>query len=204
MIEGRDRMMRLTVALVALVLGACGYTFQGGGSVLPVDVRRIYIPLAENESAEPGLAALLTEALRDRFDRFGVVTVVDDLPEADAILRSRILRVDRNTATTTSNTDIALQFDATLQISAELKRVTGQTLWRDMNITVSKSYGTDSGSVVTSSAEFSLGGIGSSDFAALQSNSSREVARGQEAEALAYLTEKAAREIYDSAVAPDF
>ena len=188
----------------AAVLAACGYTFQGGGSVLPPDVKRVCIPLAENDSVETGLTLLLTEAVRDQFDRYGVITVVDELKEADAVLRLKILKVKRGTGTVTSRTDETFQLDTTLTLAAELKRITGQTLWRNPAISVTRTYGATGNAVVTSSADFAGGLIGGNDLAALQASGSQEVARSQEREALAYLSERAARIIYDSAVAPDF
>jgi outer membrane lipopolysaccharide assembly protein LptE/RlpB len=194
------RIMVLLVGL-ALCLGGCGYTFQGGGTVLPPDVRRVSIPLVENNSPEAGLSAVVTEALRDQFERYGVLTVVEDGSEADAILRTRIVKVIRESRTSTSETDTALQFDTVLTLAAELQRVTGPVLWRDNNIQVSRAFGSTSGVVVTSSADFAAGSIGGSDLGSLES---REVARGQEQDALRALAEQAARQIYDEAVAPDF
>lgn len=190
-----------SVLVIAGMLSSCGYTFQGSGSVLPADVKVIAIPLVQNASTESGLTTIFTEALRDRFERYGVVSVVDDANEADAVLRARILKVSRNQRTSTSRTDTELQLDTVLTLAAELRRVTGPVLWRDNNISVSKAFGTTSGVVVTSSPDFASGSLGSSDLGALEN---RELSRGQEQEALRDLAEQAAVQIYDSAVAPDF
>ena len=191
----------LSTLVLALALGGCGYTFEGGGSVLPPDVKVIAIPLVQNASTESGLTTVVTEALRDRFERYGVVSVVDDADAADAVLRARILKVSRNQRTSTSKTDTELQLDTTLTLAAELRRVTGPVLWRDNNISVSKEFGTTSGVVVTTSPDFASGTLGSADLGSLEN---REVSRGQEQEALRSLAEQVARQIYDSAVAPDF
>jgi len=192
------------IGLIALCLMGCGYAFQGTGSVLPPDVKRVYIPVAENTSTEGGLSTILTEALRDRFERYGVVEVVDDISGADAVLRSRVIKVKRSTGAVTSRTDTTIQQDLTLNMAVELRRVTGPVLWRNMNLSVTRSFGTASGAIVTSSADFAAGSLSASDLAALESGGTREVARGQESEALNSLAEKAAQIIYDSAVAPDF
>ncbi|MBX7145597.1 MAG: hypothetical protein K1X79_14190 [Oligoflexia bacterium] len=183
------------------ILSGCGYTFQGGGSVLPSDIKRISIPQVQNNTTESGLSSVMTEALRDQFERFGVLTVVDDASEADAVLRAKIVRVNRESRTGTSRTDTALQFDTVLTIAAELQKVSGAMLWRDNSISVSRAFGTTSGSVVTSSSDFASGGLSASDLGALEN---REIARGQEQEALQMLAEQAARQVYDEAVAPDF
>lgn len=186
---------------LAVMASGCGYTFTGAGSILPPDVKRVYIPLTENNSTELGLSDVVTEALREQFDSYGVVTVVDSQNQADAVLRTTVLSVKRTTRSTTSSTDAALQLDTKLTISAELVRVTGPVLWRDGEISVSKSFGGDRNVVITSSADFASGSIGAEDIATLDP---REVARGQEQEVLATLAEDAARKIYDDAVAPDF
>jgi outer membrane lipopolysaccharide assembly protein LptE/RlpB len=193
--------IRFLALAVVLTLSGCGYAFQGSGSVLPADVRSVYVPIVENNSTEIGLNAMLTEAIRDRFERFGVVRVVEDMNDADAVLRARILRVKKGTASVTSGTDTALQQDLVMTVAAELRRVTGPVLWRASDLTVSKSIGATSGAVVTSSADFASGGLGAGDVDQLDS---REVSRGQEAEAMQQLAEDTAKRIYDEAVAPDF
>ena len=188
------------VFLLAGLLG-CGYKLQGGGSILPPDVKKIYVPMVDNFSTEAGFSNVVTEALRDRFERYGVLTVVEDAGSADAVLKAKILKVHRGTRSVTSRTDTALELDTSVTLAGELRRAGGQVLWSNPRIVVSKAYGTTSGSVVTSSADFASGSIGASDLTGL---SSREVQRGQEQEALEKLADQAARIIYDQAVSPDF
>ena len=195
--------MKQTLCLMVflLSLSGCGYVLQGSGSVLPPDVRRIYIPMAENSTAEAGLSLTVTEALRDQFERYGVIIVVDDAPQADATLKSRIVSVKHSTRTVTSNTDTALQLDTALTLSAELRRSNGQLLWANRNILASESFGTTSNVVVTSTADFASDSINSQDLGALNS---REISRGQEQMVLENLAEDLAKEVYTQAVLPDF
>lgn len=195
------RIFKYLSGVLLLTLSGCGFTFQGSGSVLPADVKRIAIPLAENDSAEAGLSQIVTESLRDRFERFGVITVVDNIHEADAVLRTRITSVNRSTNTVSSVNDTAVQLTTTLNLASELRRVSGPVLWRNAKISVAKPFGTSQGVVVTSSAAFAEGTLGSSDLSNL---SEREVSRSQEREALRDVAEEAARKIYDEAVSPDF
>jgi outer membrane lipopolysaccharide assembly protein LptE/RlpB len=186
--------------LLLFVVG-CGYTFRGSGSVLPPDVRKIHIPLVQNDSTKIGLGTLLTEALRDEVDSYGVVVVVDTEAEADAILTVEVLDVQESAGSVRSGTNTALQMDTVVFIRGELRRESGELLWRDPQLKVQQTYGADSSTVVTSSVGFAGGSISSSDLGGL---SSREISRGQEADVLASLVEEASREIYDKAVAPDF
>jgi hypothetical protein len=191
----------LTALFVGLASVGCGYTFRGSESALPPDVKNIYIPQVENNSTKLGLATIVTEAIRDEFDSYGTVSVVDTQSEADAVLKVRILNVKDNTGATRSGTNTALQTQTTITLAGELRRVTGPVIWRDSAIQATQSFGADSSVVVTSSLDFAGGPSAAGDLAGL---SSREVSRGQEANALNTLASNVARQLYDKAVAPDF
>lgn len=193
--------MRSMLAAFALFLSGCGYGFHGGGSILPSDIRSIYVPLVENESTEQGLSALVTEAIRDQFERYGVVTVVDEPATADAVLKVRILRVNNNTQSVSSRTDTALQYAVSLALAGELRRSNGGLLWRNINMQVSSTYGATGDTVVASSSDFAGSKF---DVGALSALDSREISRGQQQEAFNTLSEQVAQKIYDEAVAPDF
>lgn len=193
--------MKKIVLLASLILSGCGYTFQGSGSVLPVDVKSVYVEAVQNESSEPGLSRILTDALRDRFDRFGTVTVVDSPNQADALLSTRVKSVDRDTLTSTSATDAALQTRIKVSLASELKRSGGEILWRNPNMVVSKLSGAASGAVVTSSTSFLGGSLSAGDLGKLDN---REVQRLEGQQALTAVAEDAAAAIYTAAVLPDF
>jgi hypothetical protein len=189
------------LALVVVNILGCGYTFSGGGSVLPPDVKKVAIPLVENSSTETGLTTIVTEALRDQFERYGVLSVVEETIDADAILNARILKVRRSTSTVSARDDGGLQQDTSMVLAAELQRLDGSVLWRNKRIVVTKVSATSSDTVVTSSVDFAGGSLGANDLKGL---GGREVTRGQEQEALNNLAEQAARIVYDQAVMPDF
>jgi outer membrane lipopolysaccharide assembly protein LptE/RlpB len=198
-------MKQNAIFLIALVfmtiLTGCGYTFRGSGSALPPDVKAIYIPQVDNNSTKLGLATVLTDAIRDEFDSYGSISVVDNQNQADAVLKVTIVDVKETTSAVRANTNTSLQMQTTMFLTAELRRVTGAVLWRDNQIRVTQTFGADSSVVVTSSAAFAGGSISSGDLSGL---SSREISRGQEASALNSLSETAARQMYDKAIAPDF
>lgn len=187
--------------LLTVCLSACGYTFRGSGSVLPPDVKAIYVPLAENNSTKLGLAEVVTEAMQEEFDSYGAVMVVERQSDADAILKVTITNVAETTSTVNASSNTAVQMDTTMYLVAELRRVTGPVLWRDAALSVTKSFGTNASVVVETSPDFASGSISSSDLSSL---STREISRGQEAEALMALSQDAARIVYTKAVAPDF
>lgn len=192
---------KIFILFALIIITSCGYSFTGSGSVLPADIKTVYIPQVKNNSSESGLTQVVTEALRDEFEKYGALYVVSSLREADMVLDASVIDVTRKTRTSTSFDDTALQYETQLTIGAILKRVTGQILWRNSRINVSSSYGTASGSVVTSSADFASSSINAGDLGGLNN---REIARGQGREVFEQLAEKSARMIYNQAVAPDF
>jgi outer membrane lipopolysaccharide assembly protein LptE/RlpB len=195
-------MVRALISLLCVVLvSGCGYTFRGSGSSLPPDVKKIYIPSVENNSTQIGLGDVMTNALREEFESYGAVSVVERQSEADAVLKVQVVDVKQSTSATRSNSNTSLQMDTTMFVAGELRRVSGPLLWRENRIRVTKTYGADQSAVVTSSPDFASGSISSQDLAGL---SSREISRGQEQDALGNLAVEAARQVYDKAVAPDF
>ena len=191
----------LGILLLSVCLSECGYTFRGSGSVLPPDVKAIFIPLAENNSTKIGLAEIVTESMREEFDSYGAVSVVERQSDADAVLKVTIANVKETTSTVNAESNTAVQMDTTMYLAAELRRVTGPVLWRDGAIKVTKAYGTNASVVVETSPDFASGSISSSDLSSL---STREISRGQEASALNTLATDAARIVYAKSVAPDF
>ena len=198
---GGRTMSAVGLGVVVLQVTGCGYAFRGSGSVLPPDIKVVSIPLVENSSTESGITSSFTEALRDEFERYGVVSVVDDGQSADAVLSARVLQVKRGSGSVSSNTDSDVEQDTTMRVAAELRRTNGAVVWRNTDIAISRSIGVTGSSVVTSSVDFSGGSLGAGDLAGLDA---REVSRGQEQQALQNIVEQAARTIYDQAVAPDF
>jgi hypothetical protein len=144
---------------------------------------------------------MITEAMRDRFERFGVLSVVDRQDQADAILKMVILSVNRDTSATTAGTNTELRQNAVITLGGELRKVSGEVLWRNNSFTVTRAFGSTSGVVVTSGADFAATGLGSADLAAL---GNREVTRGEERQTFEQLAIDAATRVYDEAVAPDF
>jgi outer membrane lipopolysaccharide assembly protein LptE/RlpB len=196
------KLRMIQAIIIGLSCSACGYTFQGSGSTLPEDVTSIHIPQVGNQSPETKFTKLLTESLRDRFDRYGVVTVLESPARADSLLEADIKQIERSTSTSTSSSDFALQNAITVTIAAQLKRRdTGQVLWANPNMTITKVYGAAGNTVVTSSPTFSAGSLNAQDLNAL---SDREIARGQEREVFAQISDQVALQVYEQAVMPEF
>ena len=194
------RLRSLLLTGVALLAG-CGYGLQGSGSRLPKDVKSVAIAEVVNDTTEAGLDKRFSEELRSRFERYGVVTVVDEPRLADALLSVRIRSVDTRTRNVSSGTDVAVDLDLTMTLAAELKRKNGQILWRDTNYRITEPFAQQQDVVVQSSSSFVEGNLGSANLANL---STEQLSRGQKESAIANILEEAARELYEDAVAADF
>lgn len=190
-----------TVSLLSGSITGCGYQFRGSGNSLPDDVQKIAIPVVENKTTESGLGLILTEALRSRFERYGVVTLVDDESEADALLEAEISNVLTRVQDVTGQTDIELEQELILFVSAELRRTNGQILWKNPQLVASETFASTSDVVVTSSSNFTQSGLSA---ASLGSLGAREVARGEKRRALEDLLDRASWKIYSESVASDF
>jgi len=182
-------------------LSGCGYTFQGSGTSLPNDVKSIAIRAADNDTTSPGLGPKFTDKLRSRFERYGVVKIVGSGQEADAELITKITSIDTRVRDVTGQTDIALEYDVYMTISAELRRRNGQVLYKNPHLVTFESFGGTSGVVVTSSSAFVSSGVGTGTLGNLGQN---QVSRGQQDEAIENLMDESARKLYLDAVAAEF
>ncbi len=195
-------MIRLACVCSFLVLvTGCGYSFQGSTTILPSSVRKVFVAQVKNNSTDARLAVLVTEALRDRFDRGGVITLVDSIDDADAVLTASIKRVDGGAVTSTSTTNQALQVNNTLVLSAELRRLNGQILWNNPSLVVNRYSAATRSAVQTSTGDFASTGLLASDVVGLND---REVARSQQQSVYGPLVDEAARRVFEESVGPDF
>lgn len=93
MAERVDRTGRRLVVAAAgalLALASCGYRFAAGGGPLPENITAVRAPVFVNHTAEPGLEAVFTRALREQLMHSGVRSD----PTAEAELRGEVLGVD--------------------------------------------------------------------------------------------------------------
>jgi len=76
----------LVLAVAALGLGACGYSFRG---TLPSHVRTVAVPIFLNRTQEPGVESIITRAVVQAFATNGRLRVTRPA-DADAILEGEI------------------------------------------------------------------------------------------------------------------
>ncbi len=188
-------------ATIAMLTGGCGYQFQGSGTSLPSDIKTIAVASVENETLTPGLGRDVEEGIRTMIESFGALRVARSESDADAVLRASIKDLDTRVRSVTGVSDIALEYDLTIIVAAELRRRNGKLLWRNPGVQASQQIAGTSSVVVTSGSDFAQGNISGESLAGLED---KEVTRGAGRAALTDLIEEISRRIYIEAVAEDF
>lgn len=116
------------LSLIALV--ACGYRMGVGPCDGTVAAGHISVPLFENQSQEPRIENLLTEAFRDRIQGMPCVSLSSG-KGADAILKGRILSVETYTVAVDEDF-FTMQYRMRVVMAVSLERTgDGEVLWRD-------------------------------------------------------------------------
>lgn len=196
-----NKFIKSMFSVLVLFLTSCGYTFIGSGSSLPPDVKSVYIPFVTNLSSETYITPLLTEALREEFEKYGVLRVVDSTENYDSVLNVTILSVGEESRTVTAKTESELQGDLILTLQVELTRRDGTMLWSNPHLEQSRSYAADTSTVLTGSSSFAQSGMSAQD---LRNLGNREVSRSQQRITMENLIEETSKKIYMQAVAPSF
>ena len=87
------RRLALAGLALALLVGACGYSFVRYGGGLG-DVRRVAIRGLVNDTFEPGVDALVSDALTREFLHRGALRLVEDPAAADLVIDGAVRRVE--------------------------------------------------------------------------------------------------------------
>ena len=109
---------------LALLCGGCSYKQVKYGQALG-DARQVSIQTLANDSDEPGIEMMVSEALRREFLRRGAVSLVADAQDADLVLSGRVLRI-RTQPRSFSAVVLALEYSVTLQIDIQVAMRDGE------------------------------------------------------------------------------
>ena len=86
-------LLSLGTAALLLSTAGCGYHFAERTDAIPAELKTVAIPLWKNETAEPGIETIFTNAMVKEFARKGWLKPVAP-GEADTILEGRIETID--------------------------------------------------------------------------------------------------------------
>lgn len=129
--KGRsERVSRMLAgALVLLISASCGYRLGLHPGNSAAFFESIAVPLFSNESQEPRLENLLTEAFRDRLVSVSGVRLCSS-GEADALLKGTIRTVEISPLAVNKDF-LAMEYRIRLDLSVSLERSRdGKLLWR--------------------------------------------------------------------------
>ena len=125
--------------LTITLLSACGYRFSGSGS-LPAGIKRVFISVLDNRTAETGLENSITGDLRYEFIRNNRNANSD---EAGAVLSGTVksLRVE-----TISRSGLHSSLERRVTVSVDLKLTdrNGRVVWSVDGLADSESYRVES------------------------------------------------------------
>ena len=84
--------IKIIISSLVFVFVGCGYTFIGSGSSLPPNVKSVYIPFVTNLSSETYITPLITEALREEFEKMEDQVIIASSPSASKFILNIILK----------------------------------------------------------------------------------------------------------------
>ena len=111
---------------LALFFGGCSYKQVEYGRALG-GARRVSIQTLSNDSSEPGIELMVSEALRREFLRRGAVSLTAHSSDADLALRGRVLGLNTRPRSFSAAV-LALEYSVTLEIKIEVSRRDGELI----------------------------------------------------------------------------
>ena len=108
--------------IAAVALSSCGYTLAGRGGSLPAHIRRIGVPMFQNESTTADLDRVITEAVRRELNSKGKYIVVADSTGVDAVLTGTIRPISVDVPSFTDQRQVSA-YRITVTASVEFKDV---------------------------------------------------------------------------------
>lgn len=119
--------------------GCLGYGFRGSVNNLPPDIKAVAVPIFVNDSSEPGLETVLTNALIYEFTRSRILNLAPE-KEAQAVIYGRIKAVAEDAAVYASQT-LALERRLTVTLEVSCRRADNdQVLWQDPFLSRSETF----------------------------------------------------------------
>ena len=123
------KIVRATIAIVALALGGCGYHFASSGSALPTDAQTIYVARFGNHTKQTGINDQFMRYINDEIARHARLRIVDDPTNADLELTGDVIAVNSLPAAFNSVLEPTL-YNETITVTATLKDLrTDKVLW---------------------------------------------------------------------------
>jgi hypothetical protein len=137
-----------TVILAVVLLVGCGYTFVNVKKQLPPNIKEVYIPAFENQTDEPSLGVIMTNALVREFMKSGALTPVNE-DKADAVLIGTIKSV-KYVNRIYNEEDRAVLVTVSVHAGAKLVK-NGKVLWQVDDLFYTDDYRIGTGAAILDS-----------------------------------------------------
>ena len=135
---------RLTICVICLisfsVSPGCGYQIMRSFPSWPENIRKVYVKTLQNQTTEPGLEAIVTDAFIKEFWRWDKVKVVNR-PEADAVLSGKITNYTADRPISFDQDRNIREYELRIHLDMQLKELsTGKILWHKKGETIEVNY----------------------------------------------------------------
>ncbi len=118
----------LIISFLLFIYGCCGYSTRF--SLLRSDIKKVAIPLAENNTLKIGLEEILTNTLIETYRRDKRLEITS-LEEADIIIHCQISNYNKTPFSYDANQNISV-WKVTIDCVAQCEeRLKGNSLWED-------------------------------------------------------------------------
>ena len=129
-----------------VLLGGCGYQMVGKETHVPPGLTSVAIPTFVNQTFEPGIEVLFTQAFLKGFIQDRRTKVVDR-KEADSVLEGMIKSLEISSVSY-DRSNLALEYQINVVMDLILKKRSGEILWREKDLTERTWYRASSNALI--------------------------------------------------------
>ena len=138
------------LVLTGLLLSGCGYNLVGRASNLPEDIEKVAIEPLKNSTTRPQVEQILTNAISDEMITRRRFTMVNNVDEADAILRGNVLSFNVRPLSfdregLANNFEVTITADMRFQRPPTLEDEEGEIVWSNSRYIFRQDYPVDPG-----------------------------------------------------------
>jgi outer membrane lipopolysaccharide assembly protein LptE/RlpB len=137
------RRLPLLLLLAAALQIGCGYALVGRGTNIPDSIRKVYLAPLENATRRSEVEQILTRALAEELVTRKRFTLVNEAPQADAVLDGKVVGFDA-TPLTFDDQGRATEYQITITASMAFRdRGADKVLWQNDRYIYKESYRVD-------------------------------------------------------------
>lgn len=125
----KNAVSTLGLVCVCFLASGCSVYQYGNDALFPVGIRTVHVPIARNDTYRHDLGVQLTDALVKEIETRTPYKVTSD-PNADSILRVKVVGETKNVLTETDNDD-PRALDASVSVQADWISRNGQPLMQN-------------------------------------------------------------------------